>query len=344
MRVRALAVRIIQQFVHDKRSMALMFVAPIIILSLLSLIFNSDPLKPKIGLVNVPQEAQTLVTATSDSATVSAFASEDLALEKLETRDLDAYIVFDQAKIIIHVEGSDPTVTQAVMQWSQETIKSFMKQAPPFQMETEFLHGSKDMNSFDSFGPVLVGFFSFFFVFLLAGVSFLRERTGGTLERLICSPMKLWEIVAGYILGFGLFTFVQAIIISTFSVFVLGLMMEGSFLIVFVITLLLSFTALTLGVLLSAFANNELQMIQFIPLVIVPSVFFSGIFNLEAMSQWVSWIGKVTPLYYAADAMRDVMIRGYGWSEVLLPAAILVLFSLVFVTLNILALRKYRKG
>ncbi|WP_256244594.1 ABC transporter permease [Alkalibacterium sp. 20] len=151
------------------------------------------------------------------------------------------------------------------------------------------------MRHFDYFGPVLLGFFVFFFVFLISGVSFLRERTRGTLERLLSSPLRKWEIVIGYVIGFGLFTVIQSTIISAYSIYVLGMMMQGNFFYVLLIKLCLSFTALTLGMLLSSFAQNELQMIQFIPVVVVPQLFFSGLFNLEAISGWVSWIGPLTP-------------------------------------------------
>ena len=121
------------------------------------------------------------------------------------------------------------------------------------------------------------------------------------------------------------------------------MMMEGAFGYVLLMTLLLSLTALTLGILLSSFANNELQMMQFIPIVVIPQIFFSGLFNLETISEWLSWIGPFTPLYYAADALRDVMVRGYGWGDIYLDILVLAGFSVLFMTLNIFALRKYRK-
>jgi ABC-2 type transport system permease protein len=155
--------------------------------------------------------------------------------------------------------------------------------------------------------------------------------------------LRKWEIVIGYVIGFGIFTMLQATIIAAYAIYVLGMLMEGAFGFVLLITLLLSLTALTLGILLSAFANNELQMIQFIPIIVVPQIFFSGLFNLETISGWLSWIGPFTPLYYAAEALRDVMVRGYGWNEIHMNLLILAGFSLVFIILNVFALRKYRK-
>ncbi|WP_367189400.1 ABC transporter permease [Thermobacillus sp. ZCTH02-B1] len=113
------------------------------------------------------------------------------------------------------------------------------------------------MSTFDSLSPVLIGLFAFFFVFLIAGVSFLRERTGGTLERLLATPLRRWEIVAGYTAGFGIFTSLQAVLIAGYAVGVLGSMMAGSFGWVILIMLLLSLTALSLGTFLSAFADTE---------------------------------------------------------------------------------------
>ncbi|MNI67903.1 Inner membrane transport permease YbhR [compost metagenome] len=199
------------------------------------------------------------------------------------------------------------------------------------------------MPAFDNFGPVLIGFFVFFFVFLLSGVSFLRERTGGTLERLLASPLRRWEIVVGYVLGFGIFTTLQAALIAWFATSVLGLMMVGSFWYLLLITLLLSLTALTLGTLISAFANNEFQMIQFIPLIIVPQVFFSGLFNMDTMTPWLRWLGMIMPLKYGADALRNIMVRGAGWDRIWIDVLVLAGFSFVFMILNVLALKKHRK-
>ncbi|CJC50947.1 antibiotic transport system permease [Streptococcus pneumoniae] len=104
---------------------------------------------------------------------------------------------------------------------------------------------------------------------------------------------------------------------------------------------MLSLTALTLGTFLSAYANNEFQMIQFIPLVIVPQIFFSGLFPMESMN--LQMLGKVFPLTYGADAMRQVMIRNQGFTEIALDLTVLLLFAILFAVGNVFALKKHRK-
>ncbi|UVI32251.1 ABC transporter permease [Paenibacillus spongiae] len=337
MRIRALAIRIIRQFVRDKRTLALLFLAPLLILTLMKLVFNGQTVEPQIGVVNVP--AQMADRLAQSGAALTDFKEKADADAALADGDLDAVLTLSDGKPSIQLEGSDPAKNKSVLMLLQRTMQAA---SPNVQPAVSYLHGSEEMTSFDSFGPVLVGFFSFFFVFLLAGVSFLRERTSGTLERLLATPIRRSEVVAGYLSGFGLFTLLQAALIAWFAIDILGLYMDGSIWFVLLINLLLSLTALTLGTLLSSYAGSEFQIIQFIPLVIVPQVFFSGLFSLDAMAPWLQKLSYVMPLYYGADAMRSIMLRGEGWGSIQTDVYVLLGFSAVFALLNIAALRKHR--
>ncbi|BAQ10155.1 ABC transporter permease [Sporosarcina sp. FSL W7-1349] len=341
MRVAALVKRILRQIVRDKRTIGLLIFAPMLVLTMLYFIFEGGEYEPKIGLVDVPEMIEQQLNVAG--ATLTNYNDETAAKEQLAKQKIDAYLKFEGMSPSLVVEGSDPTVTGATMKWFQQALPKQPGGGMMPEPQVDFLHGSSDMGQFDYYGPVLLGFFVFFFVFLIAGVSFLRERTTGTLERLLSSPLRKWEIVAGYVIGFGLFTMIQSTLITAYAIYVLGMVMEGSFLYVLLIILLLALTALTLGILLSSFAHNELQMIQFIPIVVVPQIFFSGLFNLETIAGWLSWISHVTPLYYAANALRNVMVRGYGWGDIYLDLFAILGFSLLFIAINIIALRKYRK-
>ncbi|WNR46512.1 ABC transporter permease [Paenibacillus roseipurpureus] len=341
MRIRAIVVRILRQFFHDKRTLMMMLVAPMLILFMMSLVFNGSTYVPKLGAVDVP--APLIQKLQESGAEVTSYTLDE-AQKELEHVKLDGVLRMNGASPQLTLEGSDPSKNKAVLFLFQKAMQSAAPATAASIMPTiAYLHGSANMAAFDNFGPVLIGFFVFFFVFLLSGVSFLRERTGGTLERLLATPLRRWEIVVGYILGFGIFTALQATLIAWFATSILGLMMIGSFWYVLLITLLLALAALSLGTLISAFANNEFQMIQFIPLIIVPQVFFSGLFSLDTMSDYLRWIGHLMPLYYGADALRNIMIRGAGWDRIWLDVIVLTSFTLVFMILNIVALKKHRK-
>lgn len=347
MRIRALIIRILRQFIRDKRTMALMIAAPLFILTLMYLVFNGDTYMPKIGTVNIPANLSAAIA--QNGASVKDYGSINEAENALRDRKADAYLFLEGQKPQVKLEGSDPTKSRAVMLMLQKAIQNQTAAMAPSGAAASaapvfsYLHGSADMASFDSFGPVLIGVFAFFFVFLIAGISFLKERTSGTLERLLATPLRRWEIVAGYIAGFGIFTLLQAVLIAWYCVQVLGMLMVGSFWYVLLITLLLSVTALSFGTFLSAFANTEFQMVQFIPLVIVPQIFFSGLFDLDSMSEWLRWLAHLMPLKYGADALRNVMIRGQGWDGIALDVYVLAGLSLFFMAANVLALRKHRK-
>lgn len=300
--------------------------------------FTQKDYVPHIAVVDMP--AQLVKVMKNQEASIYEYNIEK-AMSELENQKLDAVIRLENRKMNIVLEGSDSSKNRAVLQILQKSTEK--NDVSIMKPEVNYLHGSKDFTMFDGLGPVLIGFFTFFFVFILSGVSFVRERLSGTLERLLSTPIKRWEIVVGYIIGFGIFAFIQSIIIVSFSVYILDLYVAGSIWLTLLITCMLSLTALTLGTFLSAYANNEFQMIQFIPLVIVPQIFFSGLFPIESMNKWLQMLGKLFPLTYGADAMRQVMIRNQGFTEIALDLTVLLLFSILFAVGNVFALKKHRK-
>lgn len=336
MRVLSIAKRLIKQLSGDKRSIALMFVAPVFVMYLLSAILSSATTIPNVDVISAPDN---YVTKLQSFANVNMALSEEIALKNLKDKRIDAYIVFNGNKPTITLEGADPSITSLVMNKLNNLSPNNALQKP----EIKFLHGSMDMESFDFMAPILMGFFIFFFVFLIAGVAFLRERISGTLDRILATPLKRWEIVLGYFLGFGLFVSIQTLILQVFSVYGLNVPMVGSFWAVLVINLLLASGSLALGTLLSAFARNEFQLFQFIPIVIVPQIMFSGIFDLRNAPTWAKILSKIFPMTYGAEALRDVMLRGKTLIDIKYNLLVLICYALLFLILNTLALKKYRK-
>jgi ABC-2 type transport system permease protein len=209
------------------------------------------------------------------------------------------------------------------------------------RLQPDLLYGSTDLKMLDYFAPVLIGFFAFFLIFLLTCVSFLRERTLGTMERLAASPMTRGEIVVGYMMGFGLFALVQSAIIVLFTAFVLQVHYAGNLLWVFVITLILALGAVNLGIFLSSFARSELQAVQFIPLVIVPQGLLSGLlWPVKDMPGWLQAVSGILPLTYANRALTDIMIRGKGLADTSGELGVLIVFAALMVALAALTLRR----
>lgn len=336
MRIVALVTRIIQQMRRDKRTLALLFLAPLLVLSLMYFIFNSNEQVVTLVVSHVPTE----LIEKLEAADFEVTENNDVTIAKLKEQKYDGWLALHNNQIKLTLLNDDPTTAKAVMMKLSQVLQP--EQASNMTITTDYVYGNKDTAIFDIFSPMLIGFFVFFFVFLITGIALLKERTSGTLERLLATPIKRSEIVAGYLIGYGLFAFMQTIIIVLFGIYILDIVHVGSIWLVFLINILIALVSLSLGALLSSFAASEFQMMQFIPIVIVPQVFFSGIFPLDNMAEWLQSFGHIMPLYYAADAINGVMYKGYSFNEIVVNLVILACFAIVFIMLNIISLKKYR--
>jgi len=194
----------------------------------------------------------------------------------------------------------------------------------------------------DFIAPALLATLVFFFSFLLTGISFLRERSQGTMERLMASPLSRLDIVVGYLLGFFLFALTQTLIIVLFTIYALGVNFSGDLWQIFVFQIIVIVVAVNLGIFVSTFARNEFQMVQFIPLLIVPQIFLSGvIWPVEQMPDYLQWLSAAMPLTYAVAGLRDIMLAGKGLLDVGKDIAVLAGFAIIT---SILAASVLRRG
>lgn len=192
-----------------------------------------------------------------------------------------------------------------------------------------------------SAAPGILATLILFFGFLITGISFLRERTQGTLERLMVAPVSRMDIVAGYLLGLLLFALLQTIIMFFYMVYVLDITYRGDLWQILVFQILIGIVAVSMGTFFSAFARNEFQMIQFIPLVIVPQIFISGLFiPVNQLPLVLEWISKFLPLTYGVEGIKALMQQGQSLLDIGKDIGILAAFAVGFLVLASLTLRK----
>ena len=197
----------------------------------------------------------------------------------------------------------------------------------------------------DAIAPGLLATLALFFSFLLTGISFLRERSQGTMERLMASPVSRPDIVIGYLLGFFIFALTQTLIIVLFTIYVLGVNYHGELWQIFVFQIVIITGAVNLGIFISTFARNEFQMVQFIPLIIVPQIFLAGVlWPVEQMPNYLQWISAILPLRYAVDGLREIMLYGKSLFDVGFDLLVLVAFAAIVSLLAALTLRRGAAG
>jgi ABC-2 type transport system permease protein len=377
LRVAAVFRRIVAQFRRDPRSLALLFVAPLAIIALLGWVLSSSGASTaRVAIVGEPGNP---ASEAAVSKLVAALQGQPKIAVQTDVHDLKSarqLLVDKQIDLLISLPpdfgpqdrqiqlvtlGLNPTAEAAVLPTVQQAlVREVVQEAggalPSIGRST--IYGSPDATQLDTLAPVVVGFFTYFFVFILTGISFLRERIGGTLERLLATPVSRTEIVLGYSLGFGFFATLQVGLVLAFvlgrleipalgpvSAFAIGLGVRtaGNPLIAYLLVLVLGLGAVSLGIFLSTFARTELQILQFIPIVIVPQAVLSGFFwPIDQLPSLLQPVARVLPVTYAIDGLRQVMIAGEDLTsgQVLSDLAVLTGIAAIFVVLASATIRR----
>jgi ABC-2 type transport system permease protein len=161
--------------------------------------------------------------------------------------------------------------------------------------------------AFDRVGGPLLALFPFISLFLVTSVAMLRERSSGTLERLLAMPIGKGDLLAGYALAFGLVAIVQTVLASAVALGPLGLDVSGSPALLVLLAVLDALLGTALGLLLSAFARTEFQAVQFLPAAVLPQLLLCGLFVArESMAAPLQWLSGLLPLTYAVDGMQEI--------------------------------------
>ncbi|OGO17032.1 MAG: hypothetical protein A2Z14_08950 [Chloroflexi bacterium RBG_16_48_8] len=382
-RVMTLARRVMRQVLRDRRTVGLLVLAPMLILTLGAILFRSELAAIPLGVVNEDQgltspiigDLQLGQRITDELAANKIFSLVELNRDEVDERlsdgSVQGVIIFPedfsvkfqenrQAVLDLRLEGSNPTrsmtiiarVTEAGMKTLAGLVETGfgMLGSPqtgereatlPVSVNASYLFAGEEFDMMDFVAPVYVAFLALFFVFLLACVSFLRERTQGTMERLLATPAMRVEVVLGYMLGLGLFALIQVAVILFYTVWALKIHYLGSLGLLFLVIALLAVVGVNLGILASAFARNEFQVLQFIPLVIFPQVLLGGTFwAVSEMPKYLQPFAYIMPVYYANQALRDVMLKGWGLLEIWPNLLMLVGIAGVLILLGALTMRR----
>ncbi len=374
-RIAALVRRILRQILRDRRTVGMLILVPIFVLTLGAILFRAKASPIPLGIVNLdegitlPMGAQPIAIGErieQELAADSAFAVRAVSLGEADellrsgevrgvlvlASDLSAQFVRTrQVALDLRLEGSNPAQSAGITaRVTQAAIRALAGMAAagaagggqlPVTVSATYLHAGPEFDTLDFVAPVFLAFLVIFFVFLLTCVSFLRERAQATLERLLATPVRRAEIVLGYMGGLGAFALLQVTVILVFTIVVLKIHYLGSLGLLFLVVAMLAMVAVSLGILASAFARNEFQAVQFIPLIIIPQILLGGtIWAVEEMPAYLEPLAYIMPLTYANRALRDVMLKGRGLGDIWPNLAILAAFAVVLTLLGIRTMRR----
>jgi len=377
-RVLAIAKKNLRALKHDRRTVGFLVAMPLLMISIFGYTFGGNVTNLKIYIVNLDSAPANqsvslkIVDFLERSDTfdiVKTYGPEDalanpvaVARDEVRGADIWAAIVFNEtfsqdvaemtsnsgeqpAVVTVIIDGTNPNVVATIANELQTTVRLVLgAQAfiPPIVIAPDLVYG-QDAEFIDFFAPGVMGLAAMMVTFMLSIISFVHERSASTLDRLLSTPATEGEIVAGYALAFGLVGLIQSCVILVTAVLLFQIQIQGSALLVLGVILLFGVGNQGLGFLLSSIAKNEFQAVQFMPLILFPSILLSGVFwPIEAVPTLLRPISFFIPLTYAVEACRSVMIRGWGPGDIWFQLIVLVIFATIMLTLSTYGLKRRR--
>ncbi|HJX04244.1 MAG TPA: ABC transporter permease [Thermoplasmata archaeon] len=374
----AIARKNLNSLKHDRRTVGFLVFMPLLLITIFGYTFGGDVKNVRVYVINFDNApaneslSNAIITFLDSRDTLNILkefgpgdlASDPVAQGVAEVRDADiwAVIVFSEnftaqamdvidngslvpAVIQVTADGTNPNIVQAIsneLLLAARFVLGTQSITSPISISPQLVYG-QDARFIDFFAPGVMGLAAMMVTFMLSIISFVHERSAGTLDRLLATPVTEGEIVAGYSLAFGLVGLAQSLVIITAAILLFDIQIVGSPVIVLLIVLIFGIGNQGLGFMLSSLARNEFQAVQFMPLILFPSILLSGVFwPIEAVPELLRPISYFIPLTYCVDGLRSIMIRGWGLGDVLFPIGILILFAGVMLAISTYGLKKRR--
>ena len=261
----------------------------------------------------------------------------------------------DFSIIQLGLDGTNPTLATTVRKGLQDALqKIYANIQEVFNLQTntdpitvDVFYENVDAGNIkfiDYFAPGVISFAIMMVTIMITIILFVNERRTGTLPRLLASPASEAEIVLGYAIAFAFIGIFQSIVVIVTAILIFHIIIIGNIFLALFVLILLAIGHQGLGILLSAGAKNELQAIQFIPLIIFPSILLAGLFwPIESIPSYLQPLSYIIPLRYGIDAERAIMLRGWGLGEIWIQISILFLFALITLTGSIFLLKRRRE-
>lgn len=195
--------------------------------------------------------------------------------------------------------------------------------------------------TFDRVGLMMLAIFPFVVMFLVTSITMLRERTSGTLERLLTTPIHKADLLFGYGLAFSIMAALQSLVATAVAYWIFGLDIHGSPGLVVMIAVINAVLGVALGLLCSAFARTEFQAVQFMPVVVVPQILLCGLFVArERMNEALEAVSNVLPLTFSVDALQEIATNTEPTDQLWMDAGVIVAIVLAVLVLASLTLRR----
>jgi len=343
-RILAIARKSMGQFRHDRRTLGFVVGMPLLMVlvfgytfggevhNVRTLVVNNDtgPLASYL-LENITGDTLDLVSVTDvDAARADIVAGHAWALLAFPANFTSRLAGRNSTFIDVSLDGSSPPIVSAVLGKLRAAMeKSFAAGGrTTLSLNLDYVYGSPDTRFIDSFAPGVVALAVLMVTTVFSVIVLVREKSGGTLERLFATPLRPVELVVGHAFALALLALLQSTVVLAAALLLFQIQVVGNLGLAFGLLLLFAIGNQGLGMMLSAVARNELQAVQTIPLILFPSILLTGVFfPLEAIPGGLRVFSYLVPLTYASDGLRSIMLRGWGVGEIWVDLVVLLIYS-----------------
>ncbi|MBR3471651.1 MAG: ABC transporter permease [Prevotella sp.] len=335
-----------KHILRDKRTMLILFGMPVVMMLLFGFAISTDVknVRTVVVMANSDHQTQAAVNRLSQSEyfTITTTVATPQEAERLiRSQKADMAVVFGRdfaskkGGIQLIVDGSDPNMAQLWTNYAQGVLTNMQGSL----VNTKMLYNPQ-MKSAYNFVPAIMGMLLMLICAMMTSISIVKEKERGTMEVLLVSPVRPLMVIIAKAVPYLVLAFVILVTILLMSRFVLGVPLQGSLFWILFVSVIYILLALSLGLLISNIAQTQLVALLLSAMVLLmPVVMLSGMmFPVESMPTILQWIAAVVPPRYYIEAMRKLMIMGVGISEVAREVAILIAFTVFFLTI---ALKKF---
>jgi len=343
-RILAVTRKSLSQFRHDKRTLGFVVGMPLLMVIAFGYTFGGEVHDVRTFVVNEDQGPfadRLIANLTGDTLDVNRVSDPDFAIEEVRAGRAWAALVFPanfstdlqarRATIEVVLDGTSPPVVAALLgtvRAAAERTFSGVGGVAALSLSTDYLYGSANTRFIDSFAPGVIALAVLLATTVFSVIIVVREKSAGMLERLFSTPLRSVEFVVGHAVALCVIAFFQSTVVLAAALLIFQVQVVGSIPLAFGILVLFAVGNQGLGMMLSAAARNELQAVQFIPLIIFPSLLLTGVFfPIEAIPAEFRVLSYGVPLTYAGGALRSIMLRGWGVGDIALDLAVLTVYT-----------------
>ncbi|HUI38051.1 MAG TPA: ABC transporter permease [Thermoplasmata archaeon] len=340
-RILAIALKSLSQFRHDRRTLGFIIGMPLLMVLAFGFTFGGQVHDVRVIVVDQDQGplGPRFVANLSTGSTLAVASGSDLGAALSELRNGQDWAVLwiepnftreasgGHGMVDLYLDGTSPPITSAVdAKIDAALVATFSGTAgaPPVSVSQQFVYGSAGTTFIDSFAPGVMALAVLMVTSIFSVIVIVREKSTGMLERLFATPLRPIELVLGHATALSIVAVAQSAVVLAVTLLLFQVPVVGSVPLVFGILVLFAVGNQGLGIVASSAARSELQAVQFIPLILFPSLLLSGVFYpIEAIPGGLQPLSYFVPLTYASDGMHSVMLRGWGAGQIALDLVVL---------------------